>query len=110
MKDQRVYLQHILECIESVEEYTAEGRTGFQASRMAQDATLRRLQVMAESTQRLSEDLKAQHPDIDWRALASFRNVLAHDHLGIDTDEVFSAIQRNLPPLRSAIESLLNSM
>ncbi len=110
MKDQRVNLQHILECIESVEEYTAEGRTAFQASRMAKDATLRRLQVMAESTQRLSEDLKAQHPDIDWRALASFRNVLAHDYLGIDTDEVFSAIQRNLPPLRSAIESLLNSM
>jgi uncharacterized protein with HEPN domain len=77
---------------------------------MAQDATLRRLQVMAESTQRLSEDLKAQHPDIDWRALAGFRNALAHNYLGMDIDEVFYAIQRNLPPLRSAIESLLDSM
>jgi len=110
VKDQRVYLQHILECIESIVEYTSIGRDEFQASRMAQDATLRRLQVMAESTQRLSDDLKAQHPDIDWRALSGFRNVLAHDYLGLDIDQVFSATQRSLPSLRSAIESLLNSL
>lgn len=50
MKSQLVYLRHILECIARVEEYTAKGKEFFQSSHMAQDATLRQLQVMAEST------------------------------------------------------------
>ena len=48
MKSQLVYLRHILECIAWVEEYTAKGKEFFQSSHMAQDATLRQLQVMAE--------------------------------------------------------------
>jgi len=110
MKDQRIYLQHILESIAWIEEYTSTGRDQFLTSRMAQDATLRQLQVMAESTQRLSEDLKDQHPEVDWRALSGFRNVLVHDYLGIDMAEVFSAIQGNLPSLKAAVESLLSSL
>ena len=77
MKDDRPYLEHILECIESIVEYTSIGRDQFLASRMAQDATLRQLQVMAESTQRISADLKDQYPEVDWRALSGFRNVRA---------------------------------
>jgi len=43
---------------------------------------------MAESTQRLSENLKAKHPDVEWRQIAAFRNVLVHDYLGIDLDRI----------------------
>ena len=110
MKDQRIYLRHILECIEAIEEYTDAGQEKFLASHLIQDATLRRLQIMAESTQRVAEDLKAQHPEVDWRALAGFRNVLVHDYLGIDLVEVYTTIQSNLPLLKSAIESLLKKL
>ena len=107
MKSQRVYLQHILECITRVEEYTSIGRDEFLASHMAQDATLRQLQVMAESTKRLSEDLKGRHPEIDWRALAGFRSVLVHDYLGIDMEQVYGNIQAQLPALKVAVKSML---
>lgn len=82
MKDDRVYLKHIVRCITRIEEYTATGREGFLSSPIAQDATLRNLQTMAESTQRLSDHLKARYPDIDWRALSGFRNVLVHGSPG----------------------------
>jgi len=110
MKDQRIYLQHIIECIGWIEEYTSTGRDQFLASRMAQDATLRQLQVMAESTQRISADLKDQYPEVDWRALSGFRNVLVHDYLGVDMDEVYSAIQLHLPALKAAVESMLDAL
>ena len=77
---------------------------------MAQDATLRQLQVMAESTQRISADLKDQYPEVDWRALSGFRNVLVHDYLGVDMDEVYSAIQLHLPALKAAVESMLYAL
>lgn len=78
MKDSQVYLHHILECIEAVEQYVGNDRESFLSNAMARDAVLRQLQVMAESSQRVPEELKAAHPDVEWRALAAFRNVLVH--------------------------------
>ena len=71
-------LDHILECIGHVENYTAKGREEFESSTMVQDATVRNLQVLAESTQRLSEEIKSTEPEIPWRQIAGFRNTLVH--------------------------------
>ncbi len=76
MKEDATYLRHILECIRRVEENTAAGYEAFMASHTLQDAVLRNLQIMAESTQRLSEVAKLAHPEVEWRALSGFRNVL----------------------------------
>lgn len=62
VKDDRLYLVHVLECIDRIERYTAEGKMAFMADERTQDAVLRNLQVLSESTQRLSEDLKTAHP------------------------------------------------
>lgn len=56
---------HILQCIEKIQEYTCDGKESFIGNSLIQDAVLRRLQTMAESTQRLSDDLKANAPDVD---------------------------------------------
>jgi uncharacterized protein with HEPN domain len=55
VKDDRVYLKHILRCIARIEEYTAAGREGFFSSHLIQDGVIRNLQTLAESSQRLSE-------------------------------------------------------
>ncbi|MGF1514585.1 MAG: DUF86 domain-containing protein, partial [Elainellaceae cyanobacterium] len=61
----------------------------FGSSALVQDAVLRRLQTIAESSQRLSKELKAQAPGVDWRSLAGFRNILVHDYVdGIDLERV----------------------
>ncbi len=110
MKEDRVYLKHILRCIRRIEEYTAKGREDFLSSHMAHDATLRNLQTMAESTQRLSAPLKEQHPTVDWRALAGFRNVLVHDYLGIDLELVYQSVQEHMPKLKAAAQALLDEL
>ena len=51
MKDDRVYLKHILRCIARIEEYTAGGRESFFASPLIQDGVIRNLQTLAESSQ-----------------------------------------------------------
>ena len=74
MKDERVYLRHILRCISRIEEYTAGGRESFFASPLVQDGVIRNLQTMAESSQRLSAQVRGSRRDVDWKALAGFRN------------------------------------
>ncbi len=107
-KDDTVYLHHILECIRRIEENITEGRERFMAAHTLQDAVLRNLQVMAESTQRLSEMAKAMQPDIEWRKIGAFRNILVHDYLGIDLDTIWDITQRDMPRLKQAIEETLS--
>lgn len=103
----RVYLTHILECIDRIRDYTGNNRENFMNNPLVQDAVLRRLQTMAESTQQLSDDLKADAPDVDWRALSGFRNVLVHDYLnGIDLERVWDAISNYLSGLEFAVRRL----
>ena len=59
MKDDSVYLNHIVNCIARIQENTGQGYEEFMASHTLQDAVLRNLQVLAESTQHLSERVKS---------------------------------------------------
>lgn len=107
--DDRTYRQHILECILLIKKYTRDGKNEFMQSSLIQDAVIRRLQTMAESSQKLSPELKAQAPDIDWRALSGFRNVLTHDYLGgIDLEQVWQAVTLYLPELEAAVAKLVD--
>jgi uncharacterized protein with HEPN domain len=91
-KDQ-VYIEHILDCIDKINQYTAKDQQRFIADDLVQDGVLRRLQTMSESTQRLSDQLKQTAPDIDWRALSGFRNILVHDYLnGIDLNRIWDIV------------------
>ena len=110
MKDDSVYLAHALECIRRIEENARGGRERFLESHTLQDAVLRNLQVMAECTQRLSDDLKALRGDTDWQRIAAFRNVLVHDYLGIDIEQVWRIVNEDVPALKVAIEELLGQL
>lgn len=107
----RIYLKHILECAGLIQNYTRTGKAEFTNNPMVRDATLRRLQIMAESSQRLSEELKAKAPGVDWRALAGFRNILVHDYLGgVDLERVWDAIAVSLPELAVVARDLLDEV
>jgi len=74
---------------------------------LLQDAVVRNLQVLSESTQRLSEELKSRYTAVEWRKIADFRNRLVHDYLGVDLEIVWQVIERDLPELKRAIVEML---
>jgi len=108
MKDNKLYLIHILECISRIQQYTAEGKDAFLADTKTQDAVLRNLQTLSESTQRLSPDVKGAHPEVNWDRIAGFRNVLVHEYLGINMVRVWEIVERGLPELKQRVEAILN--
>ena len=80
------------------------------ASNLIQDAVLRNLQTLAESTQRLSENFKGKHPEVDWYKISGFRNVLVHDYLGVDLEMVWKITERDLPNLKRSINEMLQEV
>ena len=109
MKDDRVYLTHIREAIEKIEAYTAEGRDAFMADRMVQDAVVRNFEIIGEATKRLSSPLKQARPDVPWRNVAGFRDVLIHNYMGVDLVEVWNIVTGYLAELRAVVDELLEA-
>lgn len=105
----RAYLDHILEAIKKIQASAAGGRAAFLADEDAYDAALRRLHTIAESTQRLSDELKARHPEVPWSALAGFRNRIVHAYMDIDPALIWRFIDGDLDPLRRLTEQELGS-
>lgn len=98
-----VYVAHMLECIARVDEYAQGDERCFRGSRLVQDAVLRNVQTLAESSRRLSDAAKSSEPDTPWRAIAGFRNILVHDYLGIDVDAIWQVIASELSPLKESL-------
>jgi uncharacterized protein with HEPN domain len=92
--------------MEWITRYTEEGREAFFFNRKTQSATLRELQTLAESAQRLSDELKEAHPEVPWESISGFRNVLVHDYLGIRLERIWEIIERDLPAFRAALEAI----
>ena len=104
-KDNSVYIEHMLDCIHRIDEYV-ESKELFYDSQLVQDAVVRNLQVMAESSQRLPEEIKRKYSNISWDDISGFRNILVHDYLGIDLDVIWSVVEQELPELEKALNKI----
>ncbi len=103
-------LAHMGDCLDRIFEYTNGERSRFDASRLVQDAVIRNLQTLAESSQRLSGEIKATEPLIPWRDLAGFRNVIVHGYLGVDLVAVWLVVEQDLPSLSEAVNRMATSL
>jgi uncharacterized protein with HEPN domain len=106
VKDDLFYIDYILECITRIERYTRAGRQSFFSESMIADAVVRNLHTLAESSQRISDRVKQTTPEIDWRGLAGFRNVVVHDYLGLELGTIWDIVAIDLPALRAHFEQL----
>ena len=107
MKDDRVYLLHISDCIRRIERYIEGGEAMFFRDEKTQDSVVRNLQTLAESTTRLSDKIKAAQPEVDWAAVKRFRNVLVHDYLGLNMFRVWDIATHELPVLKRKVSEML---
>jgi uncharacterized protein with HEPN domain len=108
VKEDRPYLEDIREAIRKIVSYSADGWEEFSRDTMIQDAVLRNFEIIGEAAKRLSEAVKSRRPDVPWRDIAGFRDVLIHNYMGVNLKRVWNVIQQNLPGLQQAIDELLH--
>ena len=106
----RVLLAHMRDCLDRILDYSNAERARFFASRLVQDAVIRNLQTLTESSQRLSNEVKDTEPQIPWRDLAGFRNVIVHGYLGVDLEAVWLVVEQDLPALSTAVNRMTSRL
>ena len=103
-------LESILEAIDRIIEYTSgiNSADDFDKDYRNFDATMMNFVVIGEMIDKLSDEFKKEHPEIDWIKIKGFRNIVAHDYFGIDAEEVWQIIKTKIPTLKSDIKLLLD--
>jgi uncharacterized protein with HEPN domain len=101
------YLDDILEAINNIEEDT----TGisfdeFIADRRRKDAVIRNFQVIGEAIKNLPADIRENYPDIDWKKIAGFRDVLTHVYFGIKFTILWDNSTNKIPALKTEITKI----
>ncbi len=94
-------LETIVELVDHLERrLKTKELSAFEADKDEQDLAAFRLSHVGENAHKLSEELKARHPEVSWHAMYTFRNVAFHDYDAILTDYVWAAA-RNLEPIKA---------
>jgi uncharacterized protein with HEPN domain len=107
MKDDKLYLSHILEAVDKIFDYTKNGQEEFMNSPLIQDAVIRNFEIIGEATKQLSEELYEKNHDLPWSDMARFRDILIHHYMGVDLKRIWNVVESHLPKLRSDIQKLL---
>lgn len=104
-------LLHVLEAITEIESYLdAIDQNTFSNSSLIRNATLMQIQVIGEAVAHISDSLKAEYPNIEWKQIKSTRNIIAHEYFGIDFDIVWEIATHKLPLFKMQVEDILSKM
>lgn len=111
MKDNRLYIEHMLEAIKLVEQYSAGlNFEKFSEDVEKQDAIVRRLQIIGEASNRVPQDIKDQLVEVPWKKMLGMRNIIVHDYMYVDLEKVWSVVEKDLPHLKQMLQEALRNI
>ncbi|RXI96573.1 DUF86 domain-containing protein [Anaerobacillus alkaliphilus] len=105
MKTDRIYITHILECIDNINSYVQEEKD-FLSSRLIQDAVIRNLEVIGEAINKGSKDLREREKLVPWSEMAGLRDVLIHNYFGVDLSIVWKVVENELPKIKPELQKI----
>jgi uncharacterized protein with HEPN domain len=108
-RDFRLYLDDILEAANRIIEYSS-GATPetLLPDKMRLDAIVRNLEIIGEAAGRLPSEIKDKYSTVEWRKIANFRNLLAHEYFAIDYEILWDIIENKITSLQKAIIVILD--
>ena len=107
-KDDGVYLRHVLDAINRVEEYLQDvDEPKFNATHLLQDGTIRQIEIIGEAVRHISKDLRKTYAEIPWQDIAGMRDKLIHDYFGVDIEKIWLTAQEDLPVLKEQVARIL---
>ncbi|MBW2975436.1 DUF86 domain-containing protein [Candidatus Woesearchaeota archaeon] len=107
MKDETVYIEHILDAIKKIEAYIAKTtKERFMEKTLIQDAVIRQIEIIGEASKLISDETRKKSPATPWKDIAGMRDKLIHGYFGVDLDAVWKTVKKDIPSLKKDIKRL----
>ncbi len=109
MKDNKVYLQDILDAVYRIEAWTQDSEfEDFEDDKgLLQSSVIRQLEIIGETANRLDADFTCRYPQIPWAKIVGMRNRLIHEYNTVDLDLTWQVVKHEIPLLGRQLEGIL---
>jgi uncharacterized protein with HEPN domain len=103
------YLKHIRDEILYLLSVTSKGITKeeFLNDETLKRAVIRSLEIIGEATKKIPADFKIKWNNVKWKEMASMRDRLIHDYMGVNYSIVWDVIKNKIPELNKEIINVL---
>jgi len=97
----------MLDAITRIERYSIHGREAFDREELYQTWMVHHIQLIGEAARLVSEVTRTAHAEVPWNLIVGMRNILVHRYFRVDTDEVWAAVENDLPILKAQLLMIL---
>ena len=108
LRDYKVYLNDILKSIENIGKYTKSlTQKDFVKNELVIDAVVRNLEIIGEAVKNIPKEIKDKYPNVEWKKIAGFRDILIHGYFGVNLEIVWEIIVNKVPELKKCVKDIL---
>ena len=100
-------ITHILWAIDDALESTdGIAKEDFMENKDKRAAAERYVMIVGEAAHMVSENTKTRFPQIPWRDANDMRNIVAHEYMQVDYEEVWKVVTIDFPALEQQLLSI----
>ena len=104
-------LEDIYDAVMKIISYTKDmSFDDFMQDEKTVDAVVRNFEIIGEASNRVPDNFKTEHPEIEWRRIIGFRNRIIHEYFGIDYENLWRIKNENIPTLSEFMGQILDDL
>ena len=106
-KEILIFIKHMMESIKRIEDYSKNlTKEKLENKLKDQDAIIRRIEVLGEAVKNIPHNFRDKHPEIEWKKIAGTKDILIHHYFGVDINEIWDIIKKDLPDLKRKLKKI----
>lgn len=111
MKDPSIFLEHILENINDIENFMRNvKKEDFIKNKEKQKAVIKSIEIIGEASKNLPQSFKEKNKGIPWKEIIGTRDKMSHHYFGVDLDLIWGVIKEKLPQLKREIKKIRDNL
>ena len=109
-KDDAIRVRHMIDAAREALLFAKDKtRHHLSSDRMLTLSLIKSIEMIGEAASTVTDETRAQFPEIPWRDIVGMRNRLIHVYYDIDLDRVWDTITDDLPGLLVQLEKIVSS-